>query len=454
MKLFNKKSILAIILSLLFAMLIYFIGYETPRDNFSQFIFLFLASFALFYGLWLNKQGWNFNSFLILAIGARLILLFAAPELSNDFYRFIWDGELIAKGVNPYAHIPNDLISQAPFYNDDYMRALYHGMGELSQGNYSCYPVLNQLLFYVPASISDSIASNVISLKLMLILADIGVILVGKKILESLGKSSHLIWLYALNPFIILEFSGNLHFEGVMIFFLLASIYLLMKDKWLMAAIFFGLAIQIKLIPLLLIPFLFKKMKWRKSLGFTAMTGVIVLGLAALMMNEYFFENFMTSINLYFNQFEFNASIFYLVREYSFANTGWDEIAIYGPMLSKIAIVSIGLLAVLRSHKKDDSIFTGMLFALVIYYAFATTVHPWYISMILIFSVFTKYKFGLIWSLLVMLSYFAYSDLFFQENLRFVAIEYILVFGIMIIEIAKHTKRSDFGIQFKSFFSD
>ena len=138
MNLLNKKSIVAIILSLLFAALIYFIGYETPRDNFIQFIFLFLASFALFYGLWLNKQEWNFKTFLILAIVVRLILLFAAPELSNDFYRFIWDGELITRGVNPYAHVPNDLISQAPFYNDEYMRILFHGMGELSQENYSC----------------------------------------------------------------------------------------------------------------------------------------------------------------------------------------------------------------------------------------------------------------------------------------------------------------------------
>jgi hypothetical protein len=98
--------------------------------------------------------------------------------------------------------------------------------------------------------------------------------------------------------------------------------------------------------------------------------------------------------------------------------------------------------------------FTGMLFALVIYYALATTVHPWYIGLILVFSIFTKYKFGLIWSLMVMLSYYAYSNSMFEENLTLVFIEYVLVFGIMLFEICRNTKKDDFGVQIKSFFTD
>ena len=353
----NKFNILAIVLCLVICVLTYLIGYETPRENFNQFIFLYILSFGVFYFLWLNKQEWKFWHFLILAIAVRLLLLFAVPELSNDFYRFIWDGELITRGVNPYAHTPNDLISQGPFYNEQYMRILFHGMGELSADHYSCYPVFNQLLFYLPASMSDSIETNVIVLKLIIILADIGAIFIGVKILELLNKSKHLIWLYALNPFIIFEFTGNLHFEGVMIFFMLLGIYYVLLDKWLFGALFFGIAIHVKLIPLLLIPFLFKKMKWRRSIGFTALTLAVVLMLGALMLTPALFKNFMTSIDLYLTNFEFNGSIFYLTREYSFASKGYDDIAYYGPLLSKIAIVCIGLLAVLKSFKNDQSIF-------------------------------------------------------------------------------------------------
>lgn len=440
-------------MSLLLCGLIYFIGYQTPRTSFNQFILLYMASFAIFYMIWLNRQQWSFKSFLILAILVRLILLFAAPELSNDFYRFIWDGELINKGINPYAHTPNDLISQGPIYSEMYMRMLYHGMGELSASNYSCYPVVNQLFFFVPTYFFDSIGANVICFKIFMILADIGVVVIGRKILLLLKKPAHYIWLYALNPFIILEFSGNLHFEGIMIFFMLTAIYLIMTGKWLFAAIFFGLAIQIKLIPIMLIPFLYKRLKIVPAVGFTALTSVVVIGFSLLLLDASMLENFMQSIQLYFETFEFNASFIYLFREYSMNKVGYNELFYYGPLLSKIASILIVCLAVFRSYKDENDIFKGMLFALVIYYFCATTVHPWYISLVLIFSVFTSYKFGLVWSLVIMLSYFAYSQLDFQENLFLVSIEYIMVGLVLILEIARNTKKDNFGLNLKSFFT-
>ena len=273
-------------MSFIFTVLIYFISYETPRTSFNQFILLYMASFAIFYMIWLNRQQWSFRSFLILAILVRLILLFAVPELSNDFYRFIWDGELINMGVNPYAHTPNELISQGPIYSEIYMRMLYHGMGDLSASNYSCYPVINQLFFFIPTYFFDSIGANVICFKIIMILADIGIIIIGRKILLLLKRPVHYIWLFALNPFIILEFTGNLHFEGVMIFFILLGIYYVMTEKWLFAAVFFGLAIHVKLIPIMLIPFLFKRLKIVPAIGFTALTGVVVIALGLVMLND------------------------------------------------------------------------------------------------------------------------------------------------------------------------
>jgi alpha-1,6-mannosyltransferase len=84
------------------------------------------------------------------------------PALSNDFFRFIWDGELITNGINPYAHKPDDLISFGGFLDEDRMRVLYHGMGELSQQSYSCYPPLNQLFFVIPAALSDTITTQLL----------------------------------------------------------------------------------------------------------------------------------------------------------------------------------------------------------------------------------------------------------------------------------------------------
>ena len=96
----------------------------------------------------LIKVETNFKRLLGFAIVSRIFLVFSVPELSPDFYRFIWDGELLTQGINPYAHIPNDLISFNGFYDSQYMRSLYNGCTTLSQGNYSNYPVLNQFLFF------------------------------------------------------------------------------------------------------------------------------------------------------------------------------------------------------------------------------------------------------------------------------------------------------------------
>ncbi|MDX1783793.1 MAG: mannosyltransferase, partial [Aequorivita vladivostokensis] len=64
-----------------------------------------------------------------------------------------------------------------------------------------------------------------------------------------------------------------------------------------------------------------------------------------------------------------------------------------------------------------------------------TTVHPWYVATPLLLSVFTKYKFPIFWSFMVMLSYSAYGENGFDEKLWLVAMEYIVVIGVAIWEI-------------------
>ncbi|MFT5821423.1 MAG: alpha-1,6-mannosyltransferase [Crocinitomix sp.] len=466
-KIDNKKIVLPIILVLLMMLLTWNIGANTLRTDFTFFIAQYLALFTAFYIFWLNKWGLKFWHFFAVAILLRVILLFAVPELSNDFYRFIWDGELIADGYNPFQGKPADMLHHyfthkelfspneiyQTYYDDSYRRMLFVGMQQLSQDHYTCYPVVNQFLFFVPAALSDCIAGNVIGLKIIVILADIGAIIFAKKIAEHLKIAVHNIWLYALNPFIILEFSGNLHFEGVMIFFLLGAIYFTLKNNWLWAGVLLGLAVQVKLIPLMLIPFFYKKLKWQNAIGFTALTALVVLGVGGLMLNSVYLANMMESVNEYFIRFQFNGSIAYVVSAIGFEVIGWDPIMITGPVLSMISTIGILLLAILKAHRKDLDMITGMLFAFMIYYSLTATVHPWYISLLLVLSIFTKYKFGLVWSIVIMLSYYAYSTPGFKENMILNTAQYILVYGVLLYEIYKYWDKKAVGIQLKEFFS-
>lgn len=450
--------VLPLLLSLVMCLLVWSIGYQTPRENFTFFIAQYLGLFVTFYVLWLNKWQLKFSHFLFLAILVRLILLFSAPQLSNDFYRFIWDGELMTNGINPFAHTPNELISHSDFLGDQYKRILFHGMGDLSAAHYTCYPVLNQLIFFIPAYFSDSIVANVVFFKVVLLLADLGAIYFARKIAIHLGVSVHKIWLYALNPFVIIEFSGNIHFEGVMIFLLLASIYFVLKNSWITGGMFFGLAVHIKLIPLMLIPFVFKKMGWKISLGFSAMVAFTSLAVGGILLTPEFFGNMMQSVQEYFIRFQFNGSISALVSEIGFAINGWDPILTTGPILSSIATIGILTLAVFKAYRNDLDIFKGMMFALMIYYSMASTVHPWYLSMILVMAIFTQYKFALVWSIVVMLSYFAYSNPEFKASPVLQVAEYVCVYLVLFVEIWRNWRQpneaSPVGIQFKEFFKN
>lgn len=442
-----KYRILAFAAILISSGLYGYQGYFLSRDNFQGFFGSYLVLFALFYWLWLNKPGFKFSHFFILAIVFRLILLFAAPALSNDFFRFIWDGELITNGINPYAHKPDDLISFGGFLDEERMRILYHGMGELSQQNYSCYPPLNQLFFVIPAAVSDSIPVQLFVFKLMMILADVGIILVAKRIAEQLRLNSGNIWLFALNPLIILEFTGNLHFEGVMIFFMLCSVHLLLKNQWIFSSVFFAFAVQVKLIPLIILPLLWKKLGLRRMIGYAGISAILILLIGKLFMNEIFFQNMMRSVDLYFDRFEFNAGIFYLIREAGFLIVGYDTIGVVMPVFTKIILVVVLMLAILRKYTSGSDLMISIMFSFAVFYGLSSIVHPWYISLILIFSVFTEYRFALIWSFLVMLSYSAYGESGVVENKLFLITEYVLVFAVLIYEIIKYRKSGMIDLQ-------
>src|SRR5512142_300190 len=54
----------------------------------------------------------------------RATLLFRAPDLSEDLYRYAWDGRVAASGVSPYAYAPDDR-ALAGLRNDDWERSAH-----------------------------------------------------------------------------------------------------------------------------------------------------------------------------------------------------------------------------------------------------------------------------------------------------------------------------------------
>jgi hypothetical protein len=371
------------------------------------------------------------------------MFLFAIPNLSQDFYRFIWDGRMILEGFNPYLYTPNSFILNGKFPIDQ-AQDLYNGMGELSASHFTNYPPLNQLCFTIAALISGkSILGSVVVLRSIIIAAEIGTLYFGKKLLERLKLPSTRIFWYILNPFIIIELTGNLHFEGVMIFFLVWSLFLLHSGKWKWAAVILACSISVKLIPLMFLPLFFwwfvKKDNFLKGIKkltiFCAITLVSVIILFLPFFSIEFIDNYAETVGLWFGNFEFNASIYYIAREIGYAITGYNEIAIIGKVLPVISVLIILGFSFLRQNKTIPKLSTSIVLVFAYYLFLSTTVHPWYIATLVIICVFTNYRFPLVWSAVIILSYLAYSNSGNTENLWIIVLEYLIVFSVFIWEV-------------------
>ncbi len=434
----------SIVLYLLFA-------YNLDR---SEFIKLLLLYAGLFFCAWRIIEYSKFNFWVLAAMGVGFRLLFspAIPNLSQDFYRFLWDGRLLVQGVNPYSSTPQlfftDLSTALQVTSGKEVAQaaqLYAGMGDLNAGHYSNYPPINQLCFAIAGFFAGkSIVGSVLVLRILIILADIGILYFGKKLLERLNLPVKNIFWYFLNPFILIELTGNLHFEGVMLFFLIWSLYLLHKNNWFWAAVSLGISVSVKLLPLLLLP-LFYKWFFKKEVSialnlissfkfYVVVLGTVLLTFAPFLSSE-FISNFSATISLWFQNFEFNASVYYIIRWIGFQTVGWNLIGTVGKVLPVFVILILLALTFFRKNTTTQQLITAMLLAVTAYFLLSTTVHPWYIATPLVLSVFTKYKFPIVWSAVVMLSYSAYGADGFKENLWLVAVEYIIVMAFAITEI-------------------
>jgi len=435
-----------ILLLYIFISVVFYVSfsYDLIRSDFIKLISLYGALFFLAYKIIALSRS-SFWMLAVVGIAFRLISIVAIPNLSQDFYRFLWDGRLLIQGINPYLLTPEfyiqsgrEIVPQA--------QELYSGMGALNASHYSNYPPINQLFFAIAALCAGkSILGSVIVLKLIIILADIGILYFGKKLLENLNLPISNIFWYFLNPFIIIELTGNLHFEGVMLFFLIWALFLLHKGKWLLAGVLFGISISVKLIPLMLLPLLYQyfvkeglflKGFWRLKKFYWIIIGVVLLTFAPFLSSE-FISNFSATIALWFQSFEFNASIYYIIRWIGFQTIGWNIIEPVGKILPLIIIASILFLTFFRNNKSTQQLITAMLIGISCYFLLSTTVHPWYVATPLLLSVFTNYKYPIVWSFMVILSYSAYGVNGFEENLWLVALEYVVILSVALVEISK-----------------
>ncbi len=428
------------------ALLYILIGYFTDRADFFQLFPEFATLFGIY--LLLYHSTCKLRWLLMAAVAFRLTLFFMVPNLSDDFYRFIWDGHLVAKGINPFSYLPTEIIHQNP---------VIPGIGENlfshlnSPEYYTIYPPVCQFIFYLAVSAGkNSIFISILVMRMFAIGAEMGTLWIMGKLLKKYGLDQRNILLYALNPLVIIELTGNLHYESLMIFFVLCSIWMLDKNRLAAAGLFFALAVAAKLIPLIFLPMFLLRIGWKKSLIFYAWTFCFMGILFLPLLSSGFFRGLSAGISLYFQKFEFNASVFYVVRAIGFWVKGWDIIQTAGKWLALTTLV-LTLLIAFFQNLKTNNLIAILIWPLVIYYMLASIVHPWYSVPLIAFGLFSKYRFPVLWSGLIFLSYEGYTPTGFNENFLLVFIEYFLVSGYMIYELLRHKDLLEFDQPLKRF---
>ena len=428
--LLNKQSA---IVSLTGAISLFFFGYYITRDNELSLFLVYAILTGLFFYVfpfWKSvvKPKLDFKQVLVIALLFRLVLLFSTPSLSDDYHRFIWDGELISNGNNPYEFKPVNQEFDSPKHEITLKYRTYNKIN--SKEYYSVYPPVNQVLFGLVEYASGNNSYHfIILLRLLLICFDIGVILLLAKLLKWFSKKKELVVIYALNPLVITELTGNLHFEGVTLFFVLASIWFLIQKRTVQSGLLYALAICTKLIPILFLPLFIFRMKWKKLVIFYCVIGFVTLLLFLPFMDVNLLDTFGSSISLYFKTFEFNGSLYNVFREIGFQIYGYNQIENIGKIGQVMVLVSAVLILIKSRRNKDlKSIFKHIVWLLLIYYAFASIVHPWYIIYLLTLSIFTNLRFPLVWSFVVVLSYYAYRDVgVVNESYWLICFEYLIL---------------------------
>ncbi|MBC7885220.1 MAG: hypothetical protein H7X99_07080 [Saprospiraceae bacterium] len=422
----SSKTTYYLLAAIMSVFLISIMAFGKQKDFYLMFPLYSMAFVS--YALILFRNYGTLKQLILLGIVLRLMFVYFFPNLSDDMYRFYWDGRLMVEGINPYGVLPSEVISLR-LKNPDIN--IFHKLN--SPEYYTIYPPVSQIYFAVGAIFGDVYKSAMI-MKVLFLITEIGGLVFMLKILDKLHLDRRLSMIYFLNPLIMLEGVGNLHFEVVMIAFLCLSIYFIFEKKWLYGSIWMAMSIGVKLVPLILLPFLWFMLKGKERLVFFVVLSVILCIIFFPVTGSVEFGSFMSSLDLYFRKFEFNGSIYYVLRSIGMTLTGYNLISYIGPAL---ALVTLSFSFWLAAKKAEGGLPEFMKYSLMVgtvYFLLATTVHPWYISTLVFFSVFTDIKYGVFWSYLIFITYVNYSCTPFHENMWAVASEYAILLILIILE--------------------
>jgi len=217
--------------------------------------------------LWRSCRRRDVAIVLVVALVARLLLAFDPPQLSNDAYRFVWDGRVQAAGINPYRHPPAaaSLLALRDFRIFTHVNRPY---------TITLYPPASEVTFL---AIHETAGDGLSQLKLSWIAIEAIVVALLLLVLARTRRSAGRVVLYAWHPLAIVEIAGSGHPEALLIALTLASLLLWDRGRRIGTGLAMGAAALTKFAPILLAPFMFRRLGARFAATLVATGAVLYL---------------------------------------------------------------------------------------------------------------------------------------------------------------------------------
>lgn len=380
------------------------------------FLVLELVSFGFYFAAleWTRKLPRESASnrktvYWIIFIGIFSRIAFFPSHLiqETDPYRYVWDGQAVVKGVNPYEYSPEDAFSnqllsagkQAPVVIETFQKINHAGIKTI-------YPPVAQELFALSQWVTPW---KLDGWRFIILFAEIGILAVLALTLKKFNLRQEWVLLYAWSPLILKEFSNSLHLDVFAVLFLALTLWAVINQRFLWSFSLLALATGIKLFSFVLVPLIFI-WGWRKEpkqiLIGTALFLAILTGiyLPFVTAGSSLFEG----LARFAGEWHVNAGVFSLIKAWCLQV---PVFAIHAEWLSRATAAAMFLTLLFLSAKwlwKQESPEAFLKACLVVVsglFFLAPTGNPWYFTWVIPFLLFLPRRSLILFSGLVFLYY-------------------------------------------------
>jgi alpha-1,6-mannosyltransferase len=356
----------------------------------TAYLLLFLAGalLSIFAARSLSASGLGF--LLLCAAAFRLTMLLHQSDLSDDVYRYVWDGKVATTGRSPYAFAPDD-PQVAELFPELRARVAHRELRTV-------YPPVAQAVFRVAAKAPGA---GVLAMKAILGAADVAIVALlfaGGGAGARFGAA-----LYAFHPLAVTESAGQGHLDSLGVALLLAALIYLGRRRPVAAGVAFAGSVLTKYVPLAAVLPFARRGGWKFAAA-TLVTGATVWGLATRGAAD----RPIGALGDYATRWEFNSLLYpavsgaiessHLPEKAKAAYIRWKEGREQRPWMQRVfpyfytsffARVALALLLTLvlvgiaaRGGEPESAVFASLGAFLLV----SPTLHPWYLLWVLPFA--------------------------------------------------------------------